>query len=658
MRKIVWAIVFVSFFQNAALAVDLSGRLGIGPSLLSFTDGTGRAESEQILNGYLRFTMPFESTKSRLMTFLKSEEKLVITPYRESEARVDFTQELGDKPERPASYNIYGLLSRYDDKVFNYADNGTNRFGGKLQSSPIEQLNLVLGIDRYHRAVSEDKNGFDTQSINFGYDYEFLSKEDTLDGSLTMFQQNHKTDTFDYGQNKFNLGYKHLFSRDTDLKLRWDYDQVRYNLTGMKGADLNQNKLSAAWSAAGLNRWYKIYGYFKQDSFPNAGAINYNTFNIGLLLNRDVIDRDGDVRNRHDFTYYAYKDPAPKYFDYSWNFIRNKPWEKSLNMYFDNTVYIRRFQNTATVKRQSFYDDQFSAGVTYACWEHGFLQAGPLVGVRLWDDPNRGTNANPDDNNLFKNPLNYYIYGVKGNANLEMGPDSEISLGVVYRNFVNCTAKPRQTGNEELILDARYTQKIAPDWFLTATTNVGQQINDLGNQSSGQYYRNIMVRFEYLFGLNPTSGDNDVAQAQAKDLKRAEIQSAGQTEQVLDEAEDLIGHLALLEQRFMIYYDYFMRVVQQGAGIFAPAASPVSSSPTFAAQIDTALAYSFVQAEKKLAVLDSFLVNIDIVETALKDYNQKDDRYTKAIKKLQTVKRAVFGSDGLADKFGEMQSMV
>ncbi|MFH1239540.1 MAG: hypothetical protein V1653_05440, partial [bacterium] len=131
MRRIVWTIVFVSFFQNAALAVDLSGRLGIGPALLSFTDGAGTARSDQILNGYLKLTLPFKSTDARLTTFLSSEEKLLITPYCESEIGVDFTQELGDKPERPASYNIYVLISQDDDRVFNYADNYNNRFGGK-----------------------------------------------------------------------------------------------------------------------------------------------------------------------------------------------------------------------------------------------------------------------------------------------------------------------------------------------------------------------------------------------------------------------------------------------------------------------------------------------------------------------------------------------
>jgi hypothetical protein len=651
-RKIIWVAMFVLFFQNIALAVDLNGRLGIGPSLLSFTDGNGLATSEQILNGYLRLTMPLETTNARLAVFLKSEEKLLVTPYRESQMRVDFTQELGDRADRPASYNIYGLISRYDDKVFNYADNVSNRFGGKLHSSPIERLNLNLGIDRYRRDVSQDENGFDTQNINFGYDYEFLNR-DMMDGSLVLFQQNHKTDTFNYNENRFNLGYKHLFSSDRDLKLRWNYDQLRYSLTGMRTSDLNENKLSAVWSSSMLAGWYKIHGYFKQDAFPNSSVNNYNVFNIGLVLNRDITGRSGNVQNSHDFTYYSYKDPTPKHFDYTWNFIRNKPWKQSLNMYFDNTVYIRHFQNTSAVKMQSFYDEQFSAGVTYARWANWFVKVGPLVGIRIWDDPGRNSNLNPDDNGLFKNPLNYFICGLKGNADIDTGPDSGISLGIVFRNFINFMATPEKTGNEELILDARYKQKIAPSWFLTATANIGQQINDLGTQSSGEYYRNIMISFEYLFGKESALGDEDILWNQSGDSKKPGIQP----DSVMDDTKDLMGRLELLEERFNVYYDYYMRVVQQGAGIFANAASPVTSSPDFADKIDIALAYSFVQAEKKLASLDNLLPDVDIMEARLKDYNEKDAVSAAARQKLEAVKKALFGPDGLAGKFEQMRNM-
>ena len=99
--------------------------------------------------------------------------------------------------------------------------------------------------------------------------------------------------------------------------------------------------------------------------------------------------------------------------------------------------------------------------------------------------------------------MNYYVYGVKADAQLYIDTDKELTFSTAYRKFVNWAARGNdQEGNEELILDADYTQRLSAEWLVNVTVEMSQQMNDTGVASSGIYLRNVMVRFDYLFDLN------------------------------------------------------------------------------------------------------------------------------------------------------------
>lgn len=475
--------------------LDLIGTIGFGPALLSYTDGAGRAYKSTAVNVDLKSYIPF--SRSRLDLVVRSEQKLLITPYREDEFGVNYTQVLPQRYKQDTCYSVYGNMGRYSDQVFDLANHRSTRFGANVLFAPVEHCNVLGGIEVYARDVKAPSSGYGTQTLSLTGDYT-LQNHDLIDSALRLVTFNHQTAAFDHRQAHLAAGWNRQLSPNRKIRAQWNYDQVQSDVSG--AMDLRRHKIAAWYNSSAGSKSIQYRGYGTVLQYPNASNADYKALNLGCLTSSSNAGGTKGV-NTHsmDFTYHMYQSPAPGYLDYSWVYMRTLPQRLNLSKYIDNTLFVRRFQNTATVKYQHFYDDQVGCGILYSDFFKGSVKAGILTGFRFFDDPNASTNANPDDDGLLNNPLSYVLYGLRASGTYYFSLKCRLDLEATYKEIVNWRAQPNHTSSDEFIFNGTYSLRLTRVCTFLMNAGIGQQVNDLGPAASGQYYRSISTLVTYSF---------------------------------------------------------------------------------------------------------------------------------------------------------------
>ncbi len=498
MKYITWILAFLIGFHGIAFGLGdilIDGSIGLGPTLLSSTDDGGSAWDSQSLNSKIHTYCPFKS--SRLSTKFYSEKKLSFTPYRTTVFSMDYSHDPLDIMGRAISYDIYTDFDRFTEQnIYNQFNTQTSRFGGNVRFSPLDNMNLKLNIDLLSRNMDMENNNYSTKALDISGDYAMKNK-DMLDYGIRLRNYNHDDKVQDFGETVLMFGWNRPLDIKTDLSIKWDYDRYRYDDRG-DAKDFDQHKVSGSWMKHLSMRSANIYGYIEKESYPHIPSIAvssaYTAFNIGVILKKDLNDNGSTKKNQHDFTHFNYKDSANNdYFNYIWKHSRSKPLKESSDFYYDNRFLVRHFSGDTL---QDFYDDQFSAGLTYSNWEKGYLNTGPLVGLRLVDDPKGGS--------YFSNPKSFMYYGLRADGNFYPEAESELYFAVEYRMFANLETVQganSKTGNEEVSINADYSRRLAGNWKLIAGVEIGEQINDNGAASTGNNYRNFTVLVEYMFDV-------------------------------------------------------------------------------------------------------------------------------------------------------------
>ncbi len=504
MRKffiVLASLIFIATLSRPVYAeLHLNGTASGALTRYSYTDAYGVANSITPLNLGLNAYMPF--AQERLLNFnLMTEETQLVTPVRENQGGIGFTQGLmpifGKQGQLKLGYNF----RNYNDKINTETDFNSHNLALISNLNLTDTFNLRFNYNFYNKKADDDPRSYKDNNLRLGTDFKLRNMRDTLNIDYDYFSQEAETKTSSFKWNTLKGLYTYDLGGSDNLEGSLHWRNVKYDAIA-QGNDRKEMEIGAAYntvSASGTARWN---GSIYNESYPNTDTNNFSLYEFGyrnFVLSPKKWRTAGNYHKINIFN--PKEDTANGYLEWFWGLDRHTAMVGTRSMYLENSLKLKRWSNSDEVvsKGQDFLEDIVHGGWEWSSYSYGSFSVGPQLGHRLYRDPNADSNAVDTDDSMFKNPANFLLYGIRISSGLVVTREVRINIAYNYRMFLYYKAQPEKFTTELSDVRLQYRQEVTNFLDLSCDISYADNVNDNGLASIGVSQMFAQVQLVYKF---------------------------------------------------------------------------------------------------------------------------------------------------------------
>jgi len=483
----------------SAEPITVSGRIGVGPRIGSYTDYQSGAAGGSALD--LRLETAFTPMPSGRATLgFDSRITRSFAGAREQRAFMTFAQDLRGATGQPLSYVLDYRVLMFDHRLVADRDFTENDLRVSLAYRPVERLSTFCTFRRIGRAVKQKTEGFVVSAFDAGGTLWLNGRRDTLALRGGTAAKDARIDARTHTRRHYTADYTHSFDNLDEMGVYLSEDSLRYDPLGSAAdSDGMTLRLSYVDARPDGSRWW--VGERQARAYPGDAAVGYEQYAVSVKRRRDEAAGRGELITRNRITHYHHTARGGNdYTHCSWGTTGYTPRERGKRWYVDHDLAGRFWRNDdPSTLREQYVEDTISVGMQAHARESGSFNAGPLVGGRFYINPRARDNSLDTDDALLGSPHNIIIYGARAAGGCM--PIAEVSLvgSIEYRRFVAYRARPVTTANELTRIALAVTQRLSPALRMVGKLDVSRHLNDTGAavQEADRFQLDIRVEYDF-----------------------------------------------------------------------------------------------------------------------------------------------------------------